>query len=47
MTKCGVLYDEMGYSTSSAKVEFLQPEDAKSAFNELNGNNNNINIYRS
>lgn len=46
MTKCGVMYDEMGYSTSSARVEFLQSEDAKFAFNELNGNNKYNLLYQ-
>jgi hypothetical protein len=36
MTKCYVIYDEMGYSTTTAKVEFESKESAKSALNELN-----------
>ena len=37
MTKCGVFYDEMGYSTKVARVEFQLKESAQEAIEELNG----------
>lgn len=37
MTKCHVIFDEMGYSTTTGKVEFKLKESAKSAIDELNG----------
>lgn len=37
MTKCGVIYDEMGYSTKVAKIEFQNIESAKEAKEELDG----------
>lgn len=36
MTKCHVIFDEMGYSTTVAKVEFEKEEDASKAIDELN-----------
>ena len=36
MTKCHVIYDDMGYSTATAKVEFEDKSSAKSAIEELN-----------
>ena len=38
MTKCGIQYDEMGYSTKIAKIEFSTTESAKEAKDELDGN---------
>ena len=39
MTKCGIIYDEMGYSTKIAKIEFQNKESAKAAKEELDGMN--------
>ncbi len=36
MTKCHVIYNDMGYSTTVAKVEFEDKSSAKSAMEELN-----------
>ncbi len=37
MTKCGIVYDDMGYSTKIAKIEFESKESAEKAKEELNG----------
>ena len=36
MTKCGVIYDEMGYSTKTARIEFQEPSSALKSIEELN-----------
>lgn len=37
MTKCGVIYDDMGYSTKVAKIEYENKDHAKEAKEVLNG----------
>ena len=36
LKRCGIHWDQMGYSKGTADVEFNKPEDAKKAVDELN-----------
>ena len=37
MSKCHVIFNEMGYSTKVAKIEYNEKSSADNAIEELNG----------
>lgn len=45
MIKCHVIFNEMGYSTKIAKVQYKDKKSAENAIEELNGiENYNFNL---
>jgi len=37
LKRCGIHWDEIGFSKGTADVEFFRPEDAQKAIDEFNG----------